>query len=307
MQDHGRLFSRDDIAALAFVLAGAVVVIILISSRSLRSERMAETCLVIATTVLLAGLIQVLTRVVSWLSEGQSRREFRMFFGSGNQASGYVADLIATHDLSGWDPITANGARPKGIGPVVPIEDLYAAIRMAQLFEQFGVKFTIENDSTMAVRDMPQKSFVAIGLGFNRLTTRLAEHTNLFNIVYADTYSDVAKDDFMFEGTHHAEPIGDRDYALIVRVPVPRGDHVVPGFVCAGRMPAGTAAAGEYLRNNWRRLYAHYQRDGRNLQDDVLAVELRHTSSVTSAQETRHSFAKVFEELRPTASHNGHN
>ncbi|GAC1659139.1 MAG: hypothetical protein NVS4B13_03240 [Candidatus Elarobacter sp.] len=69
---------------------------------------------------------------------------------------------------------------------------------------------------------------------------------------------------------------------------------VKPSFVCAGRTAEGTAAAGYFLKNSWRTLYALYSKHGGRFDDDALAVELCYTpGAIIQSEIGRPTFGPV--------------
>lgn len=259
------------------------------------SDKLVETLIVVATAVLLAGLIQVLTAFVRWWSTRGERGEFYRFFGD-NDVLGVVPDLSCTQMVVGWDPPGSDGATPNGTN-VVPFQDLRAAISLAELFEQFDIPFKIIADTPYRDGSAPVCGFVAIGLGFNKLTCMLSAASDwLFEIVYKDTYTNAPKDDFLLDGQPHGRPDQYTDYALIVRVPLLTNSKVLPTFVCAGRSASGTAAAGYFLKNRWPELCQLYATNGKDFDDDALAVELEYRPRATfKAKIGRHKFGNVNE------------
>jgi hypothetical protein len=236
--------------------------------------------LTIATTIMLAGLIQFLTQLIGWLAERGDRLEFREFFSTRGSAIGVIPDLLSRHDLDCWHPDEAGDARPRGITTVVPFEDLKAATNIAKLFEKFGVQLELRKDSQTYDKGPPRRTFVTIGLGFNRLTCFLAERSGgLLQICYIDRHTGESKDDFMVENEPHPEPSHQTDYALVARVPFHFDGRQIIGFICAGRLAAGTEAAGYYLKNEWRSMYARYAQERKDLQKNALAVVISHSTS----------------------------
>ncbi len=287
-----RFGGAEALTPFIFVVAGFVALTMLFVRlpATARHSKEFDTAIVIATAVLLAGLIQVLTALVRWWSVSGERKKFNLFFG-GAPMLGVVPDLSAPEITTNWSPPGSNGAHPKGT-TVVPFQDLRAAIWIAELFEEFDTTFTIMPDTSFVNGTPPQRGFVAIGLGFNRLTYMMAAMSQLFEILYADT--DECKDDFKLDGVKHEEPSATRDFALIVRVPVTMNQKVAPSFVCAGRTAEGTAAAGYFLKNSWRLLCAIYEKERLRFAEDALAVELVYTPGVFIQSEIRkHVFGPV--------------
>lgn len=289
-----RLGGTETITPLIFVLGGFEALMVLFAlPAGMRGSKEFETVIVIATTVLLAGLIQVLTVAVRWWSVSGERKEFHQFFGHDSML-GVVPDLFSPQITPHWNPPGSNGAHPKGT-KIVPFQDLRAAIWIAELFEDFNTTFTITPDTPFTNGTPPERGFVAIGLGFNRLTCMLAAMSRLFEIRYAaDAETGHAKDDFEMGGTKHGEPSHACDYALIARVPVVMNGKVTPSFVCAGRTADGTAAAGYFLKNSWRLLSSLYAAKRMRYDDDALAVELLYTPDVIIQSAIgRHVFGPV--------------
>lgn len=252
-----------------------------------------ETIVVVFATVLLAGLIQVLTAFVRWWGNQGQRAAFCAFFGD-EPIDGVVPDLSSPRLEPKFIPPESNGARPTGT-KVVPFGDLKAAISLAELFESFGVPFKIVQDPHVAEGDPLERSAVAIGLGFNSLTRQLAANSGLFDITFdaaASRDGTEKKDDFLLNGQPHPNPTDKRDFALIVRVPSAcRDGKVRPAFVCAGRCAHGTAAAGYFIKHHWRSLYEWYIQEHRRLDEESLAVEIEYeTWSLMKSKVVEHCF-----------------
>jgi hypothetical protein len=293
-----RLGGPEHVPPIIFVALGFAALGLMFTWRGVifdSENKLIETGIVVATAVLLAGLIQVLTAFVRWWSTRGERDEFYHFFGNGDML-GIVPDIECLDMVVRWVPPQSNGARPKGTN-VVPFQDLRAAISLAELFEDYDIPFKISTDTQYNDGTLPLCGFVAIGLGFNKLTCMLSDASRLFEIKYQDTYTKERKDDFFLDGTPHGKPSGKLDYALIVRVPLRMNGKIVPTFVCAGRTAKGTAAAGYFLKNSWIKLYDLYARDGMQLDEDALAVEIEHSPSVIiKSRIGRHRFRALDDE-----------
>ena len=141
-----RLGGTETVTPLIFVVIGSLVLMVLFALRRwVRDPLEFDTTIAVATTVLLAGLIQVLTVAVRGWSVSGELKEFHRFFGHASML-GVVPDLFSPQITARWNPPGSNGAHPKGT-TVVPFQDLRAAIWIAELFEDFDTTFTIMPDT----------------------------------------------------------------------------------------------------------------------------------------------------------------
>ena len=276
----------DDFAAILFVAVGAAVVgVTLVVSRPWPTwgPEAFDVTIVVGTTILLAGLIQFLTQLIRRISESGVRHDFHSFFGTTDFAFGVIPNLVTKHDLEGWRPDDAAEAHPKGITTVVPFEDLKAATKVAQLFDRFGVRFRLRPDDPHMPK-IPKNTFVAIGLGFNSHTHRLARYSDLFQIIFENKTLGEAKDDFLllnkdYRGRMATNGREGTECALVARVPVKQRGGDVTGFVCAGRLAAGTVAASVFLRDDWRWMYEAYCTKTYSLDEYALGVVIEYDGS----------------------------
>ena len=166
-------------------------------------------------------------------------------------------------------PSEARDAEAKGIEYVVPLEDLQASAQLAEMCERVDVPFRTELDFLYSNRHelLPKKSLIALGLGFNHVTSRLSRMTSLFRIEYPE-----GTDDFLLGSEPHGFPKEGMDCGLVARVVIQHNDNFVPHFVCAGRTAAGTMAGGFFLGRRWKDLIAVYAAHNANLKTDSLAL-----------------------------------
>lgn len=285
----------ENVAPLLFVGAGIVFLAIIFLALPEPDERGRyryeyETLVVVSATILLAGLIQVLTAFLRALSLRGQRLAFQLFFGRG-RIDGIVPDLAAPSLEPGWQPPDDKRARPVGTN-VVPFGDLRAAISLAELFESFGLDFRISPDMHPVAPSELERGSVAIGLGFNSLTRQLCASSGVFEIVYEE-HDGALKDDFIIDGIRHDAPNKRSDFALIARVPSMCQDGVKrPAFVCAGRCAPGTAAAGYFLKRNWRAIYDIYARERKLLNEEAVVLEIEYDPRAPMQSHiTRHCFS----------------
>ena len=180
-------------------------------------------------------------------------------------------------------------AFPKGIGNIVPYEELAPVLQLDREFRKFGRK--IELDLHKAdYSELPEYGCLAMGLGFNNLTVRLGEISNLYRVrhneeteallpeAYERDYriqkdkGEIIGQRSVFHDTIELCPnedwqpitnyvsgleIRDQEWALLARVLSEKKEGVdrVPYFVAAGHTAMGTAAAGYLLANQWRELH----------------------------------------------------
>jgi hypothetical protein len=153
------------------------------------------------------------------------------------------------------------------------------------------------------------KSIIALGLGFNGWTNKLAESfsDDFFGVDWEkfqplpDFESET--DELIFGGTkiNSGAKDGKHDYALIARI-VARDSGYVQ-FVCAGRTANGTAAAGFFLADKWDELASLYEgfKKGKYHQVDShsLAVIIRHRIGKPNEMDNDNSGVICREEYPP--------
>jgi len=153
-------------------------------------------------------------------------------------------------------PRNAIGTWPKGIKHIIAFEDLDAVIRIDVEFRKFGGKLhVIVDEYSDHVRTRLPKGCLSIGLGYNNVTSRLADLSKgLFEIGYTKTQY---PSDYVGWKENDAAPYkefqpndGD-DYALIARVLNCKEQPPAPCIICAGHTATGTVVASEYLADHW--------------------------------------------------------
>jgi hypothetical protein len=176
-------------------------------------------------------------------------------------------------------------AFPKGIGNLVPYEELAPVLQLDREFRKFGRK--IELDLHRAdYSELPKDGCLAMGLGFNNLTVRLGEEISklyrvrhdekteaLFGEEYERDYRirekiqernvlhdtiELCPNEAWHPVTNYVSDLErEQEWALLARVLSEKkeGADRVPYFVAAGHTAVGTAAAGYFLANHWRKLY----------------------------------------------------
>jgi len=177
------------------------------------------------------------------------------------------------------------GALPKGLRHIVPFEELDVVLKLDRLFRRFGDGVEICLDRYYeSGEDLPRDGCLSIGLGFNNLTTSRLPAASDF--LYRVSYPD-GTDDFRIYGENLAEidphslVDADHEYALLARVLVPSGAaKPIPYLVCAGHTADGTAAACNFLVNNWKEILKHYLENGKALDHHHMAAVLTHPKGV---------------------------
>jgi hypothetical protein len=155
-------------------------------------------------------------------------------------------------------------ALPKGVRQIVPYQELVSVFRLEREFRRFGRRIEIRLESEYS-NHLPDYGCLSVGLGFNKMTSKLANISHLYEIVYTETIpgvSDYTTDDFVItpEGGGRIEPrakvTGEGvEWALLARILVNKGAMgPVPYLVCAGHTADGTAAACNFLADKWRSL-----------------------------------------------------
>lgn len=240
-----------------------------------------------ASSLLLVGGLDLLASFLQAASENPKRERFRLFFGKGIQHGVIAVFPSAKLNPNVQDPSlqplifenapdVAKRLKTKGNEYLIILEHLHASLELADTFRQFEEDFRTdidENYKDIRLKN-PKNCLIAIGLGFNGLTSKIKEfhrRTNLFDIRYTD-----GMDDFTIGGASHMPTSATKNYALLVRGSSMNGTANIPHFVCAGLTVAGTKAAGTFLAKEWEQLFFLYKNHGMNLATDSLAILLEY-------------------------------
>lgn len=244
----------------------------------------------VLTSVLLVGLIELLSVVIENLATADERKRFVRFFGKGSlDGVGMKAiffTAVPSQNNHDWvdcpnKPPKAKNAKVQGVNHVVPFEELKAVLEIQKLFDSMGAKFQIDLDINLPLNNLPSHSVLAIGLGFNYATYLIQECCKpLFEVFYeTDEILGAVTDDFMVDKVKHevVKEDSNYDYALFARVFKEEGSlHLI----CAGRTANGTEAACKFLAKNWAILASQYENDAgkgkHNIGEHSMAVVLRH-------------------------------
>ena len=240
----------------------------------------------IASSLLLVGGLDLLSAFFQAASDKPDRDRFERFFGTGisNSVVAIFPSAKPTEDPSNpsfnsmsfpYAPEDAKDKKAKGAEYLVVSQDLDAALELANTFRSFGEEFKTELDYGHLNKDLDKSKecIIALGLGFNHVTGKIRDYhidKKLFEIIFPDN-----TDDFRIgEKDHPPIILGGKDYALLVRGVKNSGKENLPHFVCAGRTARGTKAAGIFLATQWEQLLSLYEKNGRDLKTDSVAVFL---------------------------------
>jgi len=292
------------IAQWAILLLGFAVALLAVILRANRSLH--ENGLPISVTLILVALLDLIPECARRLCETKDQRKFEHFFGKKcfDPEEGFhlvsaerevaIENLHLLYAKGAPDDIRDDEnkvlkAVPEGVRSWLAEQDIRACSYLAKLFALNKVVFRIGTDSDVNKKDVEPKSIIALGLGFNGWTNRLAKRFKgrLFGVFWgkSESNSDLGKkktDQLIVGGTRielRADEIGHYDYALIARIVADPGSGYVQ-FVCAGRTANGTAVAGHFLATRWPELAALYDGYDKGNYDEMdshsLAVVIRH-------------------------------
>ncbi|MGL6075122.1 MAG: hypothetical protein ACRC8S_13260 [Fimbriiglobus sp.] len=241
----------------------------------------------IATTCLIVGLVEVLQEVLKIFREDRDLPRFHEFFGSEvTRSEGLPVVFLGAEpprDETGavtlkitHPPARAGKTKPKGCKNLAIFEDLQAALAIEREFRKHRSKIQLQLDIYhSAETELPPTGCISVGLGYNNVTARLAEHCpDLFVI----TYDDKSDDFYLGVDKQHGNDVQCEDYALIARVVLGSAKRPVPYIICAGHSAEATFVAGEYIAKHWRllaQLYKHSDNPKR-LNESNMAVILRY-------------------------------
>jgi len=232
------------------------------------------------------------------------RQRFQEFFGDAALHQN-IRLVFAYRELGGlpeWKthhPIPkVRGRRPEpeGVREWLPTQDVRAAVELTNMFARYTrqkVSFIHDID----VRDDGLTyCAVALGLGFNGFTHRLARwcEDGLFKIEWGRSHKkefSIPTDHISIGGRLRTKPAKGEDHAIVARIV---NDGRVC-FVCAGRTAPGTAVAGYFLAQKWDVLWRKYEDQNKDLRSTSLVALLRHQSDQGGTMEL--TTTGVIEEL----------
>jgi len=258
-----------------------------------------------AVTVLMVGLVDLLTTGLGKLVAKRERRDFEQFFGrevtqpKGGSVAVFNSPTVAEQHLDfGNAPAAAKNAKAvaEGIQHVVPYEDLRATLEISRQFEHFESRMDIAVDEKFKDIWPEGQTVIAVGLGFNAVTARIALlKPGLFHVYYNETTKAGSPTDGFSIGPAQEkyQSIPNYDHALFARVVEEATERVF--FVCAGRTAEGTEAACHYLAHHWKdmlRLYRTRDTSGnKHTITESLVMMLRHVEGKPDhVEECRHIF-----------------
>lgn len=295
------------IGVLALLLAG----ILIWRARSLQAfqDQLISMLISIGASLIVVFLVEFCRKFV----EAPDLDLFKEFFGDAAvDDSGYptifsrfrAPDWGDPRDQSNLNnlkvpdpPADGKGTFPKGIGHLIPFEDLSGVLEIDAQFRKHGGRLSPEVDR-YKTGPLPTVGCISIGLGYNNVTFRLGEKSNeLFHVQYD---KETGSDYLLLRNNSGlcAAPASekkDEDYGLIARVLVRKGKTAVPYIVCAGHTASGTVGASEYLAENWDRLARLYEQNDKRLDGHNLAVLVwitQHTGDFQRCDEPRFVEAK---------------
>jgi len=244
------------------------------------------------TTCLVLGIVEIISKTAETLREKRELPLFKSFFGKAaftNEGLPTVflqAELppITEHrkikDISNLvlsePPLKSGKTRPKGIGHIIPFEDLEAVLAIDREFRKYEGKIRMVLD-VFRSKPLPEEGCLSIGLGYNNVTIKLAELCpGLFEVIYDDESDDLC----LGNGDKGTEEECD-DYALIARVLLGSSRRPVPYIICAGHTARATVVACEFLAKNWTQLADLYRQgeSPRRLNECSMAVILRYNET----------------------------
>jgi Predicted nucleotide-binding protein containing TIR-like domain len=165
---------------------------------------------------------------------------------------------------------------------IAHFDDLRAVNAIVELCGrmQVNVVATTDGSEQAEIQSLDTISF-SIGL-LNGLTSQA------FKIIASDTgrgieivntrSGDVKRPEtnsvIVFNGYKYPERA--ENYAILVRTFLRLGGmQPIPRWICGGIEASGTAAAGVYLKNNWKDILKYYEEFGKDLEKDSLAIILQ--------------------------------
>lgn len=267
------------------------------------SERRTALLVSIAASFLVVSIAELTPEIVRAVSHYTKRARFLRFFG--DAAFKHETCLVFAHrqlkklQNDPWvfdqEPHLhlPGGERPwaEGVDAWLAVQDIRAAVYLtSELYEMTGKGVSVIHDKDVHFPAFHRHCAISIGLGFNAFTWRLAElcKNDLFKIYWGESPKAGFghKTDLFKIGDREPTPSDDgHDYCLVARVVTDAGSRTRICFACAGRTAQGTAAGGYFLARKWNQLMKLYDRHGKDLGRDSLAVVIRHTSSGKDSQE----------------------
>jgi intracellular sulfur oxidation DsrE/DsrF family protein len=208
------------------------------------------------------------------LQKRNEQPDVKLFFGENIYNTGITfvfasAKVDMANMQHGNMPESVIGnAHPKGISRLIAHNDIRCSIAITRMCEELHIPVHTEIDTCVKDKELPRDTIISIGLGFNRATYALKEHSKVFDIFYHECrYFDSEQNKW------DKKPDDNYDCALIARI---IGKNGTPHFVCAGRTAEGSEAAGIFLASRWRDILGYYHDRGRDLRTDSMALTIRH-------------------------------
>jgi len=286
---------------IAFLVILILGISILIASAFYQLQGTLTTiALGLSTSFIAVALVELVPEFFRWRQQLPERRKAEHFFGKEGMKNEFnLVSAERTVEREFLKHLFAQGAPdeykndqdktmkalPEGVRSWIAEQDIRAASYIAILFEDQHIRFRIGIDKD-AQNDVGSTSLIALGLGFNACTNKLAElrfDGPLFTIGWEVSPLEwrLGKtDQLIFDGSQVELTEDDKknnmDYALIARIVAHPGSGRVQ-FVCAGRSANGTAAAGYFLAQKWDKLAALYDNEAK-MDTHSLAVLIRHKS-----------------------------
>jgi len=158
---------------------------------------------------------------------------------------------------------SANLALPEEVDIWLAGQDIRAATYLSQAFGKMGCRVeTFPAETYSRPRSDQKMTYIAMGLGFNKYTVEVARkeflpRTPLFEVGYTRQWGRNYTDEILFGPDRQKVSPSDStttDVCLVARIVEPNSIM----FVCAGQTAHGTAVAGYFLANEWRKIMSLY-------------------------------------------------
>lgn len=183
-------------------------------------------------------------------------------------------------------PVGQDEPSPEGVSSWISFQDLRGASHLGRMFALHSPQNTFfRYDENCPNADDVTGTAVVFGLGFNGFTYLMSEahEHKLFEARWGPSpHKDFRQNtDHIYVPTLGGvlRPPENCDYAIVARIVPEQQDSSRPHyfFVCAGRTASGTAAAGWFLANKWRRIQTLYERSPQlDFRKDSLLIVVRH-------------------------------
>lgn len=260
-------------SALILVTLTATIAIRWLGPRAGNASSALSDVLAVSLSLLAMGSGALALKIGEEIWQQRHMDRFRAFFGDHaveNRYHIYFSSFTSIGGLkSDHEEATERNARPKGVANVIPYEEVAGIAELEAVFRRYGgaLEICLDRHARRGAHDFPHVGCLAVGLGFNTVTTSLSRYSgHLFEISYGTFSWDDADRSSVPSGNETTDELtinGERvqpdrlkDYALIARI-VHNGQ---PYIVCAGRSAKGTAAALKYLTTRWLDLLGAYKK-----------------------------------------------